>query len=133
MSTLIIKELTGFRELVDKNIIIDGRYRPVPLSDKELTLNLINLGNTFLEEHRDIPANADVVIWFDIHFSNPEGKDTLGMTWANNPKAPDDPLTGMDFFWRIWSEVGPTDDKYIFSLETVQKQMADYMMKESNS
>jgi hypothetical protein len=118
MHSLIIKELTDFRDAVRRDVIVDGLSRPNVMQDKELLYRLTNYGNDYLLRHRE----PGTITWFDFYFGDPA---IVGMTWAYNSMKPEDARTNMDFFWRIWSETDPQ----VESLTKVQEEFADYCVQ----
>ena len=118
MLTLVVKELTGFQSAVKRDLIADGISRPKPPTDRDFLKALIDHGNNYLMTHKE----PEAVIWFDINFGDPA---VVGMTWAWNPHDPIDHHTGMDFFWRMWSETDPV----IGSLPACQEAFAAYCVQ----
>ncbi len=125
MAALLIKELTAFQNDVRRDLIADGISQPVPPTDRDFIKALIEYGNNYLLRAVRDPVNAGAMVWFDVHFKDPA---VIGMTWAHNAQAPADPHTGMDFFWRIWSET-LAPDGYILSLEQAQAAFATYSLQ----
>lgn len=127
MKTLIIKELTGFKEAARKDILIDCFSRPIKAGDPEIIFKLTIYGNSYLHEQLKLRENRGLCLWFDIHFDREDGLSEVGMTWAYNPRTPNDPITGLKFFWRMWSEVIPSDGR-LLSLTQTQQQLGDYLV-----
>lgn len=127
MQTLIVKQLTEFKEAVRRDLIVDGASRPKPMTDEEFLPRLIAYGNAYLAAAKAAPENKGVCLWFDIHFDGPDGKAVVGMTWAYNPGSPIDSLSGVPEFWRLWAETGPVDETSIFSLPRTQEDLASYL------
>lgn len=123
MTTLVIKELTAFKDALRRDIIADGISQRTPPTDDKFLKSVIDYGNDYLERAFSDPINRDAVLWFDIHFSDPA---VIGMTWCRNPRVPMDLKSGMRFFWRMWSEVAPGAE--ILTLEQMQTEFAAYVV-----
>lgn len=122
MKVLVVKELADFKDAFRRDVIADGMSQPNPLSDKLLLNKLVDYGNAYLEKAEKDPQHAGAVIWFDIHFGDPA---VVGMTWALNPHHCEDPKTGLEFFWRIWSETDPA----VGSLKQCQHEFNAYTLQ----
>ena len=91
MLTLVVKELTGFKGDLRRDLIADSLSRPVLPSDSKFMMAVVDYGNAYMERAQNDPANKDAVIWFDIHWGEPA---VVGMTWAYNPFNKTDPEVG---------------------------------------
>lgn len=122
MDTLVVKELTDFRDAANRAVIADGLSQP-RVNDKILLNQLVQFGNAYIERARTQKENRDAVIWFDIHFGDPA---VLGMTWAYNPFKPRDEKHDCEHgFWRMWSETDPD----LGTLAETQEEWSSYCLQ----